>query len=101
MLVAYVYVFRDGDWVFHSKVNAAIQHRMLISGSRWRSGNVMAVGARNADPNGAGAEYLYRRAGDDRIEVTKVTPEDGEPEEQYGFCIASGREHDCSRGQER
>ncbi len=86
---AYVYVFRDGDWVFHSKINASDPASNAYFGqSVALSGNVMAVGARNADPNGAGAVYLYRRAGDDWIEVTKVTPEDGEQEEQYGFCIA-------------
>lgn len=51
-------------------------------------GETLVIGARNAGPDGAGALYLYRKSGNDWIEVTKVTPEDGEPDEQYGFCIA-------------
>jgi hypothetical protein len=49
---------------------------------------VIAIGARNADPNEAGAVYLFRRSGDSWLEVAKVTPPDGVYDDNFAFSVA-------------
>jgi len=49
---------------------------------------VLAIGARNANPNGAGAVYLFRGSWSGWVEFAKVTPPDGNKDDQFAFTIA-------------
>jgi hypothetical protein len=86
---AYVYRRQGGSWTFQEKLEAGDPAPGAYFGqSVALSGDLMAVGARNADPAGAGGFYLFRRDGDGWAGAAKVTPPDGKKNDQYGFCIA-------------
>jgi len=51
-------------------------------------GNLIAIGARNADPAGAGAVYLFSRSASVWTEIEKLTPEGGKKNDQYGFTVS-------------
>ena len=86
---AYVFSFKGGTWTYQAKLTASD----ATSGSYFGQsvaivGDVIAVGARNADPNGAGAVYLFRGSKDKWVEFAKVTPPDGKGDDQYAFTLA-------------
>ena len=86
---AYVYVYRDGIWTYQSKLTASDASSGAYFGqSVALQGNKLAIGARNADPNGAGAVYLFHRSGNVWVEDAKVVPSDGKKNDQFGFTIA-------------
>ena len=85
---AYVFVYTDGRWIHQATLVASDP----IAGAYFGQsvdiqGDVMAISARNANPNSAGGFYLFRKSGDGWMEIAKVTPSDGKLEDQYGFAI--------------
>lgn len=86
---AYVFTYKDGGWKFQTKLVAGDPAASAYFGqSVALQGNLMVISARNADPNGAGAIYLFRKARDGWNQFAKVTPSDGIVDDQYGFAIA-------------
>ena len=57
-----------------------------------QSGNILAVGAHNADPGGissAGAAYLYQlEANGSATYLTKVTAPDGAANDNFGYSVS-------------
>jgi hypothetical protein len=51
-------------------------------------GNLIVVGARNADPGTAGAVYVFEGARGSWTEVQKITPPDGKADDNFGFSVA-------------
>jgi hypothetical protein len=86
---AYVFANKSGDWIFKTKITAGDPIPSAYFGQSVAiQGDVIAIGARNTDPNSAGGFYLFRQKGGQWIEVAKVTPPDGNAEDQTGFAIA-------------
>ena len=86
---AYVFVNKGGIWTFKQKITASDPSSNAYFGqSVVLHGDILAIGARNANPNGAGAFYLFRQSGDGWKEIAKVTPEIGKKNDQYGFSLA-------------
>jgi len=86
---AYVYVFRDGSWMYQAKLTASDASSGAYFGqSVALHDDLIAIGARNANPNSAGAVYLFRQSGDEWVQIAKVTPPDGKKGDQFGFTIA-------------
>src|SRR5690606_26972498 len=86
---AYVFLYRGGQWMYQEKLTASDPAPGAYFGqSVALQGDVIAIGARNADPNGAGAFYLFRRSGNGWMEVAKVAPSDGKADDHFGFTIA-------------
>jgi hypothetical protein len=89
--VGAAYVFRrNGDsWIDEAKLTASDPMPGAYFGQSVDvQGDFIAVGARNADPNGAGAVYLFYPSGDQWVEVAKLTPPDGQKDDQFAFTIA-------------
>jgi hypothetical protein len=89
--VGAAYVFRHGrdGWVFDAKITASDPAPGAYFGqSVDMQGDLMAIGARNADPNGAGAFYLFARSGHQWKELAKVPSPDGATDDQFGFTLA-------------
>ena len=86
---AYVYSYRGGAWMYQEKLTASDPSPGAYFGQSVAiQGDVLAIGARNADPNAAGAVYLFRPAGSGWVEFAKVTPPDGITDDQFAFTIA-------------
>lgn len=86
---AYVYLYRDGTWIYSEKLTAGDPAPGAYFGqSVALQGDLMAIGARNADPNAAGAVYLFQRSGNEWVEIAKVIPPDGAVDDQFGFAVA-------------
>ncbi len=86
---AYVFDYTGGSWIPQEELAASDQAPGAYFGQSVAiQGDYIAIGARNADPDGAGGFYLFRRSGDAWVEVAKVTPPDGRTDDQYGFAIA-------------
>jgi hypothetical protein len=86
---AYVFLNRGGIWINQEKLTASDPApRAYFGQSVAIQGGVIAIGARNADPNEAGAVYLFRRSGDSWLEVAKVTPPDGVYDDNFAFSVA-------------
>jgi len=86
---AYIYRYKGGRWVHTEKLTASDPAAGAYFGQSVAiQGNRLAIGARNADPNGAGAVYLFRRTADGWLEFAKVTPPDGVSDDQFGFTVA-------------
>lgn len=86
---AYVYLYKGGKWIHQANLVASDPTKNAYFGqSVTISGDLIAVGARNANPNGAGAVYLFRKAGDGWNQVAKVTPLDGKKNDHFGFTIS-------------
>ncbi len=89
----YVYQYKGGKWIYCTKLIAHDANPSAYFGQSVAiQGEFLAIGARNADPQGAGGFYLFRRNGADWIEVAKVSPPNGKNNDQYGFCIAMSGE---------
>jgi hypothetical protein len=87
---AYVFVYKGGRWINEANLEASDPTpRAYFGQSVDIQGDVIAIGARNANPNGAGGFYLFRRSGEGWLEIAKVTPSDGQFDEQFGFAIAT------------
>jgi hypothetical protein len=86
---AYVYQYEGGEWVYRTKLTAGDATPGAYFGQSVAiQGEFMVIGARNADPQGAGGFYLFRGSGSDWMEIAKVTPPNGKKNDQYGFSIA-------------
>lgn len=86
---AYVFVYKGGRWIHQANIEASDPTPGAYFGQSVDiQGDVIAIGARNANPNGAGGFYLFRKSGDGWREIAKVTPSDGQDDDQYGFAIA-------------
>ena len=86
---AYVFRHRGNSWVYEAKLAASDPTADAYFGQSVDvRGDLIAVGARNADPNGAGAVYLFRASEDQWLEVDKLTPPDGQKDDQFAFTVA-------------
>jgi len=86
---AYVYLRKGGSWVYQVKLAASDASAGAYFGQSVAvHGNLIVVGARNSDPNGAGAIYFFRGNRDEWVEVAKVTPPDGKTDDQFAFTVA-------------
>lgn len=86
---AYLYVYAGGSWVYTAQLTASDPIPGAYFGqSVALQGDIMAIGARNADPNTAGALYVFRRSGDGWTEIAKMTPDGGKNDDQFGFSVA-------------
>lgn len=85
---AYVFVYKGGRWIHQANLEASDPTPGAYFGQSVDiQGDVIAIGARNANPNGAGGFYLFRKSGNGWIEIAKVIPSDGQVDDQYGFAI--------------
>ncbi len=85
---AYVYRRRGHQWMYHTKLTASDATPGGYFGqSVAMEGSLIAVGARNADPDGAGAVYLFYRSGDQWLEGAKLVPPDGKADDQFAFTV--------------
>lgn len=86
---AYIFENSHGTWINTANLTASDPIPGAYFGQSVDiQGDVIAIGARNADPKGAGAVYLFRKTHDDWIQFAKVTPSDGNKNDQYGFTLA-------------
>jgi hypothetical protein len=86
---AYMYVKKGGRWIHTQNLTASDAAPGAYFGQSVDiQGNLIAIGARNADPKGAGAVYLFRKTHDGWTEIAKVSPSDGKKNDQYGFTVA-------------
>jgi hypothetical protein len=85
---AYVYLRQDGAWAHATTLTADDATPGGYFGQSVAvQGDLIAVGARNADPNAAGAVYVFEGSLDDWTEVQKIAPFDGEADDQFGFAV--------------
>jgi len=86
---AYVFRYKGGTWAFKAKLTASDAAAGAYFGQSVAvHRNAIAVGARNANPNGAGAVYLFRGSRNGWVEFAKVTPPGGKKNDHFGFTIA-------------
>ena len=86
---AYVYGKKGGRWINTQNLTARDAAAGAFFGQSVAvQGNLIAIGARNADPKAAGAVYLFRKTRDGWTETAKVSPSDGKKNDQYGFTLA-------------
>jgi len=86
---AYVFTCRGGEWTNTAKITAGDPTPGAYFGQSVAvQGGLIVVGARNADPNDAGAIYLFRESRDGWDEIAKVTPPDGKADDNFGFTVA-------------
>jgi hypothetical protein len=87
---AYVFVYTGGRWIHQATLVASDPTKEAYFGQSVDiQGDVIAIGARNANPNKAGGFYLFRKFSDGWREIAKVTPSNGEKNDQFGFAIAT------------
>jgi hypothetical protein len=86
---AYLYLYKGGSWVYTGQLLASDPVPYAYFGqSVALQGGIMAIGARNAEPNVAGALYIFRQSKDGWEEIAKMAPPDGEEDDQFGFSVA-------------
>ncbi len=86
---AYVYLYRNGNWTCTEKLTAGDPAPGAYFGQSVAvRGDLMAIGARNAEPAAAGAVYLFQHIGKGWVEIAKVIPPDGAEDDQFGFTVA-------------
>ncbi|OPY89177.1 MAG: hypothetical protein A4E72_01190 [Syntrophus sp. PtaU1.Bin208] len=84
---AYVFLHKGNQWIFSEKLTASDPLAGAYFGQSVAiQGNLLAIGARNADS--AGAVYLFHRTGKGWKEFAKVNPPDGLDDDQFGFSVA-------------
>jgi len=85
---AYVFRHQGNGWIDEAKLTASDPTPGAYFGQSVAvRGDLIVVGARNADPNGAGAVYLFYRSGNQWLETAKLTPPDGKADDQFAFAI--------------
>lgn len=86
---AYVYLYQGGTWTYAAKLTASdATPEGYFGQSVAVQGNLIAIGARNADPDGAGAVYLFEGSRSGWTELQKLVPPDGMADDQFGFAVA-------------
>lgn len=89
MGAAYVFTCRGGEWTNTAKITAGDPTPGAYFGQSVAvRGGLIVVGARNADPDGAGAIYLFRESPEGWAEIAKVAPPDGKADDNFGFTVA-------------
>ena len=89
--VGAAYVFRHvgGRWKDEVKLTASDPAPGAYFGQSVAvQGDLIAIGARNADPNAAGAVYIFDRLENQWVESAKLTPPDGKADDNFAFSIA-------------
>jgi hypothetical protein len=85
---AYVFEKKGGTWVHKADLVAGDAAPGAYFGqSVDMQGDLIVIGARNANPNEAGAVYFLRKSRDGWAEIAKVTPDDGKKNDQFGFAV--------------
>ncbi len=87
---AYEYVFRSGLWTYQTEIIPATEpaDEAYFGQSVAIQGDLMVIGARNDNPNKAGSLYVFRRTSTGWCQIARLTPQDGEKNDQYGFTVA-------------
>lgn len=87
---AYEYVFRSGLWTYRTEIIPATEpaDEAYFGQSVAIQGDLMVIGARNDNPNKAGALYVFRQTSIGWSQIARLTPQDGEKNDQYGFSVA-------------
>ena len=87
---AYEYVFRSGIWTYQAEIIPATDpaDEAYFGQSVAVQGDLMVIGARNDNPNKAGALYVFRQTSTGWSQMARLTPQDGEKNDQYGFTVA-------------
>jgi hypothetical protein len=86
---AYVFVNRGGEWYHQQNLSASDSAPGAYFGQSVAvQGEYLAIGARNANPNGAGGVYIFRNTGDGWVQIDKEIPEISKNNGQYGFAVA-------------
>jgi hypothetical protein len=85
---AYLFEKKGGKWVHKADIVAGDAAPGAYFGqSVDMQGDLIVIGARNANPNEAGAVYFFRKSRDSWTEIAKVIPEDGKKNDQFGFAV--------------
>ena len=87
---AYVFRRSGNSWVQHAKLKASDADGLdYFGGSVALSGIYALVGAFGDEDNGAsaGAAYLYKREGDNWIEIEKLHASDGAANDEFGNAV--------------
>ncbi|MYE91489.1 T9SS type A sorting domain-containing protein [Candidatus Poribacteria bacterium] len=86
----YVYVQEEGKWVEKAKLQAddAVP-RARLGWDVGVDGDTIIAGAplTAAPERNSGAAYVFKRQGDDWVQVAKLTPEDGDGGDAFGFSV--------------
>ncbi|MEN6489974.1 MAG: hypothetical protein ABFD66_14035 [Smithella sp.] len=87
---AYAYIFRHGLWTYQTEIVPDFEpaDEAYFGQSVALQGNLMAIGARNDNPNKAGSLYVFRQTSTGWNQIARLTPKDGEKNDQYGFSVA-------------
>jgi len=97
---AFVYLYKGGMWVHMTNLVASDPTKNAYFGQSVDiQGDVIAIGARNTGPEKEGGFYIFRKSGDEWMEIAKVTSPDADSDapddegkividNQYGFTIA-------------
>lgn len=85
---AYIFENKGGRWIHQADLVASDAAPGAYFGqSVDMQGDLIAIGARNADPGEAGAVYFFRKSKDGWTEIAKVIPENGKKNDQFGFTV--------------
>ena len=85
---AYIFENKGGRWIHRADLVAGDAATGAYFGQSVDvQGDLIAIGARNADPGEAGAVYLFRQSRDGWTEIAKVTPKNGKKNDQFGFTV--------------
>lgn len=85
---AYIFEKKGGKWVHKADLVAGDAAPGAYFGqSVDMQGNLIVIGARNANPNEAGAVYFFRKSRDGWTEIAKVFPDNGKKNDQFGFTV--------------
>jgi hypothetical protein len=86
---AYLYEYEGGTWIHKADLAASDAEPGAYFGQSVDVlGDVIVIGARNANPSGAGAVYIFHQSAGVWTESAKVTPPDGKKNDQFGFAVA-------------
>ena len=86
----YVYVQEGGTWVEKAKLQADdAAPRARLGWDVGVDGDTIIAGAplTAAPERNSGAAYVFKRQGDDWVQVAKLTPEDGDGGDAFGFSV--------------
>ena len=85
---AYLFEKKGGTWVHKADLVAGDTAPGAFFGqSVDMQGDLIVIGARNANPNEAGAVYFFRKSHDGWTEIAKVFPDNGKKNDQFGFTV--------------
>ncbi|OPY32821.1 MAG: hypothetical protein A4E34_02198 [Methanoregula sp. PtaU1.Bin006] len=85
---AYIFEKKGGKWVHKADLVASDAAPGAYFGQSVDiQGDLIVIGARNANPNEAGAVYFFRKARDGWTEFARVAPENGKKNDQFGFTV--------------